>query len=312
MLAACALLAACGSSNKAGVAGPSEVALQPVSKAGANPFMPPVGKDMAGVMPPSVAATQTGGGLPTYNADLPGLCGGTRNYSACDASKMVVFLEQNPAKAAAWASTLGIQTTQIRDYVSGLTAVILRTDTRVTNHGYINGVADAIPAVLEAGTAVLVDKYGRPVVKCYCGNPLTSDAVCVADLLRDAVGGLRADPHHDHQPVDDDHPEVHTLRPDDRPDLHENPGDRWARRPLRAARVEPHLDDHDADDGDATDPDDTIPHANANADAPDSGATAGVSFGLLLSEPRPPGGRLRPVRVGLPPEHHARRDPHPS
>ena len=44
----------------------------------------------------------------------------------------VFFLEQNPNKAAAWATTLGIQTTQIRDYVSGLTAVLLRTDTRVT------------------------------------------------------------------------------------------------------------------------------------------------------------------------------------
>ena len=41
------------------------------------------------------------------------------------------------------------------------------------NHGFVNGSANPIPAVLQAGTAVLVDKYGVPRVKCYCGNPLT-------------------------------------------------------------------------------------------------------------------------------------------
>jgi hypothetical protein len=52
--------------------------------------------------------------------------------------------------------------------------VLLRADTRVTNHGYKNGRATSIQVVLQAGTAVLVDEYGKPVTKCYCGNPLTS------------------------------------------------------------------------------------------------------------------------------------------
>jgi hypothetical protein len=43
----------------------------------------------------------------------------------------------------------------------------------VTNHGYVNGRATPIQSVLQAGTAVFVNKYGEPVVKCYCGNPLT-------------------------------------------------------------------------------------------------------------------------------------------
>jgi hypothetical protein len=164
----------CGSSHKtaAGVKGPSEVVLAPVSKASANPFTAPVGKDLSGVKPPAAAVSQSGG-LASYTGSLPGLYGGTRDYATCNPGKMVRFLEQNPAKAAAWAGTLGIQTTQIRQYVKTLTAVTLRVDTRVTNHGYIDGRADAIQSVLEAGTAVLVDNYGRPVVKCYCGNPLT-------------------------------------------------------------------------------------------------------------------------------------------
>jgi hypothetical protein len=130
-------------------------------------------------LPPAGAASSNGGPA-TYSANLPGLYGGTRNYATCDAGKLVNFLEQNPGKAAAWAATLGIQAPQIRDYVSGLTDVVLRTDTRVTNHGYVNGVADPIQSVLEAGTAVFIDKYGRPVVKCYCGNPLTPPVLYTA------------------------------------------------------------------------------------------------------------------------------------
>jgi hypothetical protein len=174
-------LAGCGggSSSATGVKGPSEVTAAPVSTRGANPFTAAVGTDTPGLLPPAAAASSSGGPA-TYNADLPGLYGGTRNYRTCDAGKLVNFLEQNPGKAAAWAATLGIRSSQIRDYVSRLTDVILRTDTRVTNHGYVNGVADPIQSVLEAGTAVFVDRYGQPVVKCYCGNPLTQPVLYTA------------------------------------------------------------------------------------------------------------------------------------
>ena len=174
LLVVAGVLGSCGggSSKSAAVQGHSEVTAEPVSSAGANPFTGAVGGDTAGVKPPA-GATGGAGGPATYKGNMPGLYGGTRNHHSCDAEKLITFLEQNPGKAAAWAQTLGIQTSQIRDYVTGLTAVVLRTDTRVTNHGYVNGRANPIQAVLEAGTAVLVDRYGRPVVKCYCGNPLT-------------------------------------------------------------------------------------------------------------------------------------------
>jgi len=171
-LASGALSACGGSSKSAGVQGRSEVTAEPVSSTGANPFTAAAGSDTAGVTPPA-ATTTAAQGPATYSGSMPGLYGGTRNHHSCDAEKLISFLEQNPGKAAAWAQTLGISTTQIRDYVTRLTAVILRTDTRVTNHGYVNGRATPLQSVLEAGTAVLVDRYGRPVVKCYCGNPLT-------------------------------------------------------------------------------------------------------------------------------------------
>jgi hypothetical protein len=165
-----------GSDDSASAA---EVELQPIATAGTNPFMPSVGTDQTGVTPPP-AATSATGSVATYSGDTPGLYGGTRNVSTCDPDKMVAFLEANPDKAAAWAGVLGIQTTEIRTYVSSLTPVILRTDTYVTNHGFENGRATEIDAVLQAGTAVLIDKYGFPVTKCYCGNPLTRPRVYVS------------------------------------------------------------------------------------------------------------------------------------
>src|SRR4051794_2186605 len=133
---------------------------EPVSTAGANPFTTPAGMDMAGISAPS--GVGVGGSLATYPAGTPGLYGGTRDHASCDPEQLIAYLEQNPAKGAAWAAALGIQPTQIRQYVDGLTPVILRADTRVTNHGYVNGVANPIQSVLEAGTAVLVDRYGAP------------------------------------------------------------------------------------------------------------------------------------------------------
>jgi hypothetical protein len=175
-LAAATALSACGgggSSAKttAGVKGASEITAEPVSSAGSNPFTAPAGKDMSGVRPPPKATSTTGPA--TYRGSLPGLYGGTRDYATCDAHKLINFLEHEPSKATAWAGVLGIPVTRIRTYVNRLTPVLLRTDTRVTNHGYINGQATVIQSVLQAGTAVFVNRYGEPVIKCYCGNPLT-------------------------------------------------------------------------------------------------------------------------------------------
>ena len=73
----------------------------------------------------------------------------------------------------------------ISTYIGGLTPMTLRYDTRVTNHGYVNGQANAIPEILQAGQAVLVDSHGVPRARCYCGNPLTPPEA-VAGSPRDA------------------------------------------------------------------------------------------------------------------------------
>ncbi|GAA4705261.1 hypothetical protein GCM10023263_49330 [Phytohabitans rumicis] len=160
-----ALLVGCGQDEPA----TAEFQLEPVATASVSEFTPPVGTDETDVTAPRNAGGELSGGT-------AGLYGGTQKKESCDAEALVGYLQQHGDKAAAWAGVLGIDQADIPRYVDGLTSVVLRTDTYVTNHGYEAGQATAAPAVLQAGTAVLVDQYGTPVTKCYCGNPLTKPA----------------------------------------------------------------------------------------------------------------------------------------
>jgi hypothetical protein len=144
----------------------TEIRAEPIQTPGVNPFMPPAGTDQPNITPPP-------NGSGSVSGATAGLYGGTLNNSSCDAQAMVRFLLANSDKAVAWASVLGINPADIPNYVADLTPVILRTDTAVTNHGFANGQATTVNSVLQAGTAVLVDKFGTPRVRCMCGNPLT-------------------------------------------------------------------------------------------------------------------------------------------
>lgn len=138
-----------------------------------NPFMPPVGNDQR-----NVAAPPGAGG--TFTGSTPGLYGGTLNNSTCDRQAMIKFLQAHPDKGAAWSQTQNISQADLPRYISGLTPILLRSDTSVTNHGFSNGRATTLRSVLQAGTAVLVDSYGVPRARCSCGNPLTPPATTTA------------------------------------------------------------------------------------------------------------------------------------
>src|SRR4029079_6026807 len=73
------------------------------------------------------------------SGDMVGLYGGTQT-NTCDTAKIGTFLDANPQLANAWATALRIQPGQIHLYLASLTALVLRTDTAVTNHGYEKGV----------------------------------------------------------------------------------------------------------------------------------------------------------------------------
>lgn len=100
--------------------------------------------------------------------------GGSGSDLVCDRELLIRSLLADRTKLRAWAGVLGIEPTPraVSRYIRSLTPVTLTVDTRVTNHTFVDGRAVPLQSVLAAGTAVLVDKYGRPVVRCRCGNPL--------------------------------------------------------------------------------------------------------------------------------------------
>lgn len=164
-------------STTAPAAAPTELVLEPASGAGDDPFTASVAIFERPVAPDATLVSTT-----PVDGGTPGLYGGTQDQRSCDPTALVDFLNRNPDKAAAWARVLDITPAGIADHVAALTPVVLRVDTRVTNHGFADGVATPRQSVLQAGTAVLVDDTGTPRVRCACGNPLTEPAPLGATL----------------------------------------------------------------------------------------------------------------------------------
>jgi hypothetical protein len=102
----------------------------------------------------------------------PGTYGGVRTGDVCDVPSLVGALTTNAVVGAAWAAVHSIESAEIESFVSGLTPVVLLRDTVVTDHGFNNGRIHPYQAVLEKGTAILVDGSGTPRVRCISGSPL--------------------------------------------------------------------------------------------------------------------------------------------
>ena len=139
------------------------VSFQQPEDPGPDPFTPPA--DVEGDDEVDIPAGGTGGEQPF---------GGSGSNRVCDRDKLIRFLKHNPERMREWARVLGVKPTfrAVRKYIAKLHPVTLTRDTQVTNHAFKNGRAVPFQAILQAGTAVLVDKYGVPVVRCFCGNPL--------------------------------------------------------------------------------------------------------------------------------------------
>lgn len=101
--------------------------------------------------------------------------GGTGSDLVCDRELLIRSLRARPDRMRAWAKVRSISPNieAVARYIRSLKPVTLTRDTRVTNYTFANGDAQGFQAILQAGTAVLVDKYGTPVARCRCGNPLT-------------------------------------------------------------------------------------------------------------------------------------------
>nr|WP_202458270.1 DUF6777 domain-containing protein [Streptomyces sp. SID5464] len=152
-----------------------EVFLQPAADTGPDPFTESTAKESsASPVSPSPTELATQNAVRGVQGGAPGLYGGTRNVASCDVEKQITYFEGAPDKQRAFASVARVDPPDVPAYLRSLTPVVLRIDTRVTNHGYSNGRATGYQAVLQAGTAVLVDDRGMPRVRCACGNPLSA------------------------------------------------------------------------------------------------------------------------------------------
>ncbi|MDA2959314.1 MAG: hypothetical protein O2982_04145 [Actinomycetota bacterium] len=95
--------------------------------------------------------------------------------NVCDIAGMIAFFEANPDRAREWARVQRIATSEIPDFLASLTPAFLTQNVELTMFGFKNGAAYGYTAVLEKGTAVLLNNDGLPVVRCACGNPLIAD-----------------------------------------------------------------------------------------------------------------------------------------
>lgn len=170
---------------------PGEIFLAAAADVGPDPFStdplqtPPDPTLAQAVTDPNATVTATGSSQVAANSGSKvGLYGGSMKIEVCQPKKLVDFLAANPDKGAAWVAALNadpmvkmadgtaLTTARIGEYVASLTSVVLRDDTRVTNHLFKNGKAIPFQAVLQKGTAVLVDNKGVMRARCFCGNPL--------------------------------------------------------------------------------------------------------------------------------------------
>ncbi|MCX5386892.1 DUF6777 domain-containing protein [Streptomyces sp. NBC_00083] len=172
-----AFAAGCGGGAK-GADSRQDLNLQPVAAQGPDPFTPSTAESTATPTPAAPPGAGTGNptaGLSptrTVSGSTPGLYGGTQSVASCDIEKQIRFLGGDRAKNRAFADAAGVDPGSVAGFLRGLTPVVLRADTRVTNHGFRDGAATSFQSVLQAGTAVLVDDHGAPRVRCACGNPL--------------------------------------------------------------------------------------------------------------------------------------------
>jgi hypothetical protein len=172
-------LSACGSGDKKSTSTQSNVQTVRFEKPESTPkdsFTKPVDVKGSTSVPVSSGGSSSGGSSSSGTGTTGhGPFGGSGSDKVCDRDLLIKSLEARPDRMREWARVLGIEPniTAVKEYIAKLHPVTLTRDTRVTNHTFTNGKAVPLQSILAAGTTVLVDNYGRPVVRCRCGNPLT-------------------------------------------------------------------------------------------------------------------------------------------
>ncbi|WP_277932607.1 DUF6777 domain-containing protein [Streptomyces formicae] len=168
--------------GRSGAPARPQVRLQAAAEQGSDPFTASTATVTgAGKKVPAPHASAGGAGavrpVRTVLGSKPGLYGGVHSVASCDVEQQIRLLMADGSLGRAFAHGAGVSQEEIPAFLRGLTPVVLRADARVTGHGYRDGAADRYQAILQTGTAVLVDEYGSPRVRCASGSPLASPVV---------------------------------------------------------------------------------------------------------------------------------------
>ena len=149
-----------------------EVLLESAASVGPAPFTPDI-QPVSATVPTTTAPATTAPPAPSGRT-AQGPFGGTGDNTLCDRELLIEFLTDpsNARIARELGGVLDVEVADIPAYVRSLIPTTLTADARVTNHTFENGRAVGYQAVLQAGTAVLVDTNGRLIARCRCGNPL--------------------------------------------------------------------------------------------------------------------------------------------
>jgi hypothetical protein len=191
---------------------PAEAAVQSTSFAGAHPTTVPFGTDAPQVAAVAATGPQAGDTTGLYAATTP---------PACTTADFLHQLQADPAKQAAFGGVFGLGASDVPAFVDSLAPVVLRANTSVTDHPYVDGTFTPQPAVLAAGTAVLVNSYGEPTVKCFNGNPLTAGPT--ADDAITVVPTAQVITNYSFTSIDNSQVVVVPGKPDPKPNPGPNP-----------------------------------------------------------------------------------------
>jgi actin-like ATPase involved in cell morphogenesis len=155
------------------------VVLLGIDQPGDDPFGPNL--VVGGSVTPTAQLDPAAGDQPTGDRD--GLYFDTIGAASCERGALNTLLGNDPTRAGAWSGAINAGD-DAADYLATLSPMRLRSDTRVTAFSYSGGEAAPHPAVLQAGTAVLVDNRGLPAVDCANSDPLAeaSSPPSVSDL----------------------------------------------------------------------------------------------------------------------------------
>ena len=113
----------------------------------------------------------------------PGVYGASRAGEVCDVGSLAEQLGADDFALEAWATPLAADTATYLEYLDALTPVVLLRDTTVIDHVLQGGRIVSRSAILERGTAVLVDGTGVPRVRCVSGSPLRTAAPIPAGVV---------------------------------------------------------------------------------------------------------------------------------